>query len=165
MITTALTIYMENLAMKTLSAAETTLIFSTEPLWGTAFAAVFMNEQLGPTEAVGAVFILIACISSNLGTDGMNELASKSCGKSSSISKDDDDSPLSSSDDSSIEDSEHEDIASISGPASNSSSDVAGKKKRVRFTDDLISRAKDPATSWLARRRSSPHKNQLVLPR
>ena len=42
-VTTALTIYMENVAMKTLSAAETTLIFSTEPLWGTAFAALCMG--------------------------------------------------------------------------------------------------------------------------
>jgi hypothetical protein len=32
-ITTALTVYMETIALKTLSAAETTLIFSTEP-WG-----------------------------------------------------------------------------------------------------------------------------------
>lgn len=36
-ITTALTIYMETIALETLSAAETTLIFSTEPLFGTAF--------------------------------------------------------------------------------------------------------------------------------
>merc|ERR1711935_984301 len=33
-VTTAFTIYMETLALKTLSAAETTLIFSTEPLFG-----------------------------------------------------------------------------------------------------------------------------------
>jgi drug/metabolite transporter (DMT)-like permease len=76
-ITTALTIYMENLAMKTLSAAETTLIFSTEPLWGTAFAAAFMGEQIEVSEAIGAIFILTACIYSTLGMEGIKELVQR----------------------------------------------------------------------------------------
>ena len=75
-ITTALTIYMETLALKTLSAAETTLIFSTEPLWGTAFAAFVMGEQLGMGAGVGAFFILAACIYSSLGMDGILSLLS-----------------------------------------------------------------------------------------
>ncbi|KAG7354347.1 EamA-like transporter family protein [Nitzschia inconspicua] len=70
-ITTALTIYMETMALETLSAAETTLIFSTEPLWGTAFAAAVMGEQLGMNAAVGAFFILVACLYSNLGVQGL----------------------------------------------------------------------------------------------
>lgn len=74
-VTTALTIYMENLALETLSAAETTLIFSTEPLWGTAFAAVVMGEQLGFNASVGSFLILIACIYSNLGLHGFLSLA------------------------------------------------------------------------------------------
>ncbi|KAL3937994.1 MAG: hypothetical protein SGARI_001914 [Bacillariaceae sp.] len=65
-ITTALTIYMETMALETLSATETTLIFSTEPLWGTAFAAAIMGEQLGMNAAVGA-----ACVYSNLGLEGL----------------------------------------------------------------------------------------------
>jgi drug/metabolite transporter (DMT)-like permease len=73
-ITTALTVYMETLALKTLSAAETTLIFSTEPIWGTAFAALVMGEQLGVDSAVGAVLILTGCVFSNLGFDGMKKL-------------------------------------------------------------------------------------------
>ena len=73
-ITTALTIYMENLALETLSAAETTLIFSTEPLWGTAFAAAVMGEQLGVNAAVGAVLILSACVYSNLGWQGLTSI-------------------------------------------------------------------------------------------
>jgi drug/metabolite transporter (DMT)-like permease len=71
-ITTALTIYMETMALETLSATETTLIFSTEPLWGTAFAAAVMGEQLGMNAAVGAFFILTACVYSNLGLDGLS---------------------------------------------------------------------------------------------
>ncbi len=73
-ITTALSIYMENKAMQTLSAAETTLIFSTEPLWGSAFAGLVMGEQLGPNVALGAAFILTACLYSNLGMAGIQNL-------------------------------------------------------------------------------------------
>lgn len=58
LITTALTIYMETLALKSLSAAETTLLFSTEPLWGAAFASFMLHETLGLNAGVGAFFIL-----------------------------------------------------------------------------------------------------------
>lgn len=71
LITTALTIYMEALALKTLSAAETTLILSTEPLWGAIFASLLIGEQIGIDAAMGAVLIVAGCIFSNLGLDGM----------------------------------------------------------------------------------------------
>jgi len=74
-ITTALTIYMENKAMETLSASEATVIFATEPIWGTAFAAVVMSEQLGINSAIGAFFILSACFYSNQGMGGLTGLA------------------------------------------------------------------------------------------
>lgn len=74
-ITTALTIYMENKAMETLSAAEATVIFATEPLWGTAFATVVMSEQLGVNSAMGAVLIMSACFYSNLGMEGITGVA------------------------------------------------------------------------------------------
>ena len=48
LITTALTIYMETVALKSLSAAETTLLFSTEPLWGAAFASFMLSEVCFP---------------------------------------------------------------------------------------------------------------------
>lgn len=73
-ITTALTIYMETLALESLSAAETTLIFSTEPLWGTAFAVAVMGEQMGMNSVIGAGFILMACVYSNLGVRGLLEM-------------------------------------------------------------------------------------------
>jgi len=73
-ITTALTIYMETLALESLSAAETTLIFSTEPLWGSAFAVALMGEQMGINAAVGGGLILTACIYSNLGIDGIQNM-------------------------------------------------------------------------------------------
>ena len=70
-ITTALSVYMENLALETLSASETTLIFSTEPLWGAAFAAVVLGERFGLYAWIGATLILTACVYSNLGLDGI----------------------------------------------------------------------------------------------
>ena len=53
--------------MKTLTSAETTVIFSTEPLWGTAFAAYAFNEAVGANTFIGAFFILVACIWSSVG--------------------------------------------------------------------------------------------------
>ena len=70
-ITTALTVYMETIALKTLSAAETTLIFSTEPIWGAACASVVVGEQLGVGSFLGGALILAGCIISNLGMDGI----------------------------------------------------------------------------------------------
>ena len=70
-VTTALTVYMETVALETLSAAETTLIFSTEPLWGTLTAATVMGEQLGMDSAIGALLIVTGCVFSNLGFEGI----------------------------------------------------------------------------------------------
>lgn len=66
LITTAFTIWMETLALKTLSAAETTLIFSTEPLFSAAFAALVANEVLGYDAAIGAACIIGGCLVSGL---------------------------------------------------------------------------------------------------
>jgi len=60
-ITTALTIYMETVALKTISAAEATLIFSTEPIWGSAFATAIVGEHLGIEAGLGAAMILGGC--------------------------------------------------------------------------------------------------------
>ena len=69
LITTAFTIWMETLALKTLSAAETTLIFSTEPLFGAAFAASVAGECFGKEAAIGAAFIIGGCLVSGLDLD------------------------------------------------------------------------------------------------
>ena len=66
LITTAFTIYMETLALKTLSAAETTLIFSTEPLFGAAFAAVVANECLSEGGYIGSALIIGGCVISGI---------------------------------------------------------------------------------------------------
>lgn len=61
-VTTALTTFGENYAMKSLSSSETTVIFSTEPLWGTAFAAMTLGESVGQNTFMGAILILMACM-------------------------------------------------------------------------------------------------------
>lgn len=66
LVTTAFTIYMETLALKTLSAAETTLIFSTEPLFGAAFAAVVANECLSEGGWIGSALIICGCVVSGI---------------------------------------------------------------------------------------------------
>jgi drug/metabolite transporter (DMT)-like permease len=77
-ITTALTVYMETLALKTLSAAETTLIFSTEPIWGAACASVIVGEVLGPESLIGGALILGGCLISNLDLSDANAIFSLS---------------------------------------------------------------------------------------
>ncbi len=66
-VTTALTVYMETLALKTLSAAETTMLFSTEPIFGGACAAAVLGEQFGLGGFVGAALVLGGCLASNMG--------------------------------------------------------------------------------------------------
>ena len=60
--TTALTVWLETKALGKLSAAETSLLFSTEPLWGTAFAALALGENIYQSTFVGGAMILAACV-------------------------------------------------------------------------------------------------------
>ena len=55
-----------NSCSKTLSAAETTLIFSTEPLFGAAFAAVVANECLSEGGWIGSALIIAGCVISGV---------------------------------------------------------------------------------------------------
>ena len=56
-ITTALTCFIENASMKNLSASESTVIYSTEPLWGTAFASVALGEHIGKHQHLSCMSI------------------------------------------------------------------------------------------------------------
>lgn len=73
-ITTALTVYMEAVALKTLTATETTILLSAEPLFGAACASLLIGESFGMDAAAGAALILGGCIFSNLGLDGIAKL-------------------------------------------------------------------------------------------
>ena len=60
-ITTALTAYLE-MAMKTVSAAETTLLLSSDPFWASSFAWIIRGETLRALGSIGGVFIVGACL-------------------------------------------------------------------------------------------------------
>lgn len=73
LVTTAFTVSLETLALKTLSAAETTMIFSTEPLFGTTFAGAVMGETFGPGCLIGGALILSACVISNINFESQKD--------------------------------------------------------------------------------------------
>lgn len=66
-ITTAWTSYIEQRAIKVLSAADTTLMYSLEPLFATAISAILIGEHIGVNTVVGALCIVFACVWSAVG--------------------------------------------------------------------------------------------------
>jgi len=60
-ITTAGCTFLENVAMKKLSAAESAILFSTEPLWSTMWGLILLGESVGLNTAAGATLILSSC--------------------------------------------------------------------------------------------------------
>lgn len=65
-VATALTLYLETVALKTLSAAETALILSTEPLWGALTAYILLGERFGPIAQFGGVLVVLGCLLASL---------------------------------------------------------------------------------------------------
>lgn len=65
-VTTALTIFIETQALKVLSAAETTMLYSFEPLFGAAFASFILGETFGVGGYTGAALVLAGCLFSNM---------------------------------------------------------------------------------------------------
>jgi len=63
-ITTALTVYLQTTSVSKLSSAEATVLISTEPIWGAAFASLLLGELIGPNAYVGGGLIVLACLSS-----------------------------------------------------------------------------------------------------
>jgi len=65
-IATAFTGYVETRAMEYLTAAETTVILMTEPLWATAVAGLVLGEKPGGAEfALGSSLIVAGCLLSS----------------------------------------------------------------------------------------------------
>ena len=64
--TTALTVLLETLALSRISAAEATVLFTAEPLFGAWCASALLGETLGPLGAVGASFIIAGCVYSSV---------------------------------------------------------------------------------------------------
>ena len=62
LITTAGCALFEGIAMKQLTGAEVTLIYSTEPIFATFWAALLLGETVGINTIIGAVLIISACL-------------------------------------------------------------------------------------------------------
>jgi len=62
LISTALAIYMETVALKVVSASELTILMTSVSLWGSAVAYFSMGEVLSPIGWVGGLMILSGCV-------------------------------------------------------------------------------------------------------
>lgn len=62
LVTTAGCALFEGFAMKQLTGAEVTVIYSSEPLFATMWNAIFLGETVGVNTLVGAALIISACL-------------------------------------------------------------------------------------------------------
>jgi len=60
-VTTVFAVWLQGVALKSVSAVEAALTFSTEPVWATLFAALFLGESVGTKSYIGGFVILAAC--------------------------------------------------------------------------------------------------------
>jgi len=75
LVTTALTVLLQTTSLGVLSSTETTVLYSTEPLWGAAFASVALGEHIGQSTVVGGALILAACLSSSVDEEDVKSKA------------------------------------------------------------------------------------------
>jgi drug/metabolite transporter (DMT)-like permease len=68
LVTTAFTVFIENIALVRVSASEMAIILSTEPLFATVFAAFLLKETVGKEAAVGGGLIMLACLMNQVKT-------------------------------------------------------------------------------------------------
>ena len=68
-IATGWTAFTEQKALKVVSAVETSLIYTLEPLFAAAFARIFLKEHIGMNTIIGAIFIISACLWGTLSVD------------------------------------------------------------------------------------------------
>lgn len=59
---TAWSSYAEQCSLKVLTAAETTVIYSLEPLFAALFSSIFLHEYFGLNSLIGATCIVLACL-------------------------------------------------------------------------------------------------------
>ena len=69
LVTTAGTTLLENLAMKQLTGTESTIIYSTEPLFATLFGFLLLGESISTDTVIGGCLILVAIALSVQGDD------------------------------------------------------------------------------------------------
>ena len=70
LISTALALYLETVALKAMSATELTILMTSVSLFGSGFAYLTMGETMSPIGMVGGLMILAGCVFSSLGGSG-----------------------------------------------------------------------------------------------
>jgi len=66
-VTTVIPTFLETKALRFLSASETTMLYSTEPIFGSLFAGFALGESMGVGGGIGATMVLSGCLYSSLG--------------------------------------------------------------------------------------------------
>ena len=66
LVTTSTTLYLEVEGLKTVPVPLAALVYTTEPLWGAAFAYLFLGDRWGAKGWVGAALILGSSVGSQL---------------------------------------------------------------------------------------------------
>ena len=62
LITTSLALWVESIAFQRVPATDASIILTTEPLFAAAISAALIGETFGASDAIGAFFIVGACI-------------------------------------------------------------------------------------------------------
>lgn len=62
LVTTSLALWVESIAFQRVPATDASIILTTEPLFAAAISAALVGETFGASDAVGAIFIVGACI-------------------------------------------------------------------------------------------------------
>lgn len=76
-VTTALTVWLENIALARVSAQEMAVLLSTEPLWAAGFASILLGEHMGGQAVCGGMVILVACVMNQMRGDVGGKVGSK----------------------------------------------------------------------------------------
>lgn len=61
-VTTVFAIFLEGIALQKATATDAAIIFSSEPVWASAFGFILLNEKLGPSSYIGGAIIMSACL-------------------------------------------------------------------------------------------------------
>mmetsp|Transcript_32848 Transcript_32848/g.53297 ORF Transcript_32848/g.53297 Transcript_32848/m.53297 type:complete len:379 (-) Transcript_32848:283-1419(-) len=76
-VSTALTLWLETMALKKITAVETTVILGMEPVWASLFSWIFLGELLSLQAAFGACLIVSAVLCSQLDSVTLSEWVRK----------------------------------------------------------------------------------------
>ncbi|KAL3794850.1 hypothetical protein ACHAW5_004372 [Stephanodiscus triporus] len=76
-VTTSLALWVESIAFQRVKATDASVILTTEPLFAAATSAVLVGERFGVSDAIGAFFIVGACIYAIKMEDSSKEVCSE----------------------------------------------------------------------------------------